>query len=289
MSIKSVLNLSGTKSKWVCPSHACTMLCGETEASYQGHHCYLHLRSGHCHFGTEMVNWRLWHSTISQYTHFKLSLDSSHLCIVWLLVDTRTIITMYVLWLHVQKSSLSELTKFGYKNKSWHRTVGRVVTRHCHNIKRYMRSLEKKIEANPSRTRSKWLVCTKQWGCTTGRSGPELNLLRTPELLFPTSGILGPAIPGLEILASDLRLCRTYVRDWIKPQRLCEYSVLHFTLESHDARNSWFFVWRNQIRDNQVTIVLLYFSRGHQTPISGFVSVLLHLSTPLVVVSPTIS
>ena len=171
MSIESMLNLSGMQSKWVCPSYACTMLCVETEASYQGHHCYLYLRSGHCHFGTKMVNWRLRHSTISQYTHFKLSLDSSHLCIVRFLVDTRTIITMYVLWLHEQKSSLSELTKFWYKNKSWHRMVCRVVTRHCHNIEKYMRSLEKKIEANPSRTHSKQLVCTKQWGCTTGRSG----------------------------------------------------------------------------------------------------------------------
>ena len=88
-----------------------------------------------------------------------------------LIVDTRTITTMYVLWLHVQKSSLSELTKFGYKNKLWHRTVGCVVTRHCHSIKKYMRSLEKKFEANLSRTRPKRLVCTKQWGCTTGWSG----------------------------------------------------------------------------------------------------------------------
>ena len=171
MSIKSMLNLSGMQSKWVCPCHACMMLCGETEASYQGHHCYLHLWLGHCHFGIEMVNWWLQHFTISQYTHFKLSLDSSHLCIVWLLVDTRTIITIYVLWLYVQKSSLSELTKFGYENKLWHRTVGHVVTRYCHNIKKYMRSLEEKIEANLSRTRPKRLICTKQWGCKTGRSG----------------------------------------------------------------------------------------------------------------------
>ena len=160
------------QSKWVCPSHACTMLCGETEVSYQGHHCYLHPR---CHFGIEMVNWQLRHSTISQYTHFKLSLDTLHSCIVWLLVDTRTIITMYVLWLHVQKSSLSELTQFGYKNKSWHRTVGCMVTRHCHDIKKYMRSLEKNFEAYSSRTRPKWLICTKQWGCTMGQSGTVIQ------------------------------------------------------------------------------------------------------------------
>ena len=70
------------------------------------------------------------------------------------------------------------IDQFGYKNKSWHRTVGRVVTRHCHDIKKYMRSLEKKFEANPLRTRSKRLVCTKQWGCTTGQSGTVISQRR---------------------------------------------------------------------------------------------------------------